>query len=470
MARFDSRSASRRRGRPISQKRSRSVSRKHKRSVSRKRVPDAKPSRRVGSRSPVAPKKTKKARSPSRRAESSESRSASGVEDQRQRSPGSDFGEERLSITNDDAAFILGKGGKTKEKIARVCGAQLNLYEKDLVVEIRGNKRQRLLGLKYVKLVIAQRSGTVYLKDKHDDGDMSVLEIPQEAVGFVTGRNGNFLRTLEDEWRVLLLFVVRDEKRDDRSGRGRSRSDRRRRGKEETLVIFGERRGRRGAELKALSAIEAKCPGFFEAHREEILYRDEDKDWGVSTMEFKNDELAYALGKGGATRKKIEASSGCITQYLGNTAIFAGKEKERKKAKQYTIWLFEQLNGPVFVKDHADRKDCTVLDIPSDCVGYVTGSHRAALGQMEEEFLVLMFFMGSKHDRKESEKLIIFGKEAGRKGAELKVMSTVETKARGFYTSNFREGKSTSKGYGTDVRKLKDDEISYASCFRSAGS
>ena len=59
---------------------------------------------------------------------------------------------------------------------------------------------------------------------------------------------------------------MREERSRRRSRRSRSRGK-----KEETLVIFGSRRGRRGAELKALSAIEAKCPGFFEKHRDEIL-------------------------------------------------------------------------------------------------------------------------------------------------------------------------------------------------------
>jgi len=37
------------------------------------------------------------------------------------------------SISQDDAAFVLGKNGSTKKKIARVCGADLDLNEHDLV-------------------------------------------------------------------------------------------------------------------------------------------------------------------------------------------------------------------------------------------------------------------------------------------------------------------------------------------------
>lgn len=41
----------------------------------------------------------------------------------------------------------------------------------------------------------------------------------------------------------------------------------------EKLAIFGEVRQRRGAELKVYSAVEAKCPGFFKEHEDEILDR-----------------------------------------------------------------------------------------------------------------------------------------------------------------------------------------------------
>ena len=46
----------------------------------------------------------------------------------------------RLTLQFDDAdtAFILGKGGKTKQKIARVSGARLELHERNNTVEIVG--------------------------------------------------------------------------------------------------------------------------------------------------------------------------------------------------------------------------------------------------------------------------------------------------------------------------------------------
>jgi len=46
---------------------------------------------------------------------------------------------ETIKLTDGDAAFLLGKGGKTKAKIARVSCADLELFERDLILEIRGS-------------------------------------------------------------------------------------------------------------------------------------------------------------------------------------------------------------------------------------------------------------------------------------------------------------------------------------------
>lgn len=40
-------------------------------------------------------------------------------------------GVESITLKDADAAFILGKGGKTKEKIARVAGAHLSYIDND---------------------------------------------------------------------------------------------------------------------------------------------------------------------------------------------------------------------------------------------------------------------------------------------------------------------------------------------------
>ncbi|CAK0884717.1 unnamed protein product, partial [Prorocentrum cordatum] len=71
-----------------------------------------------------------------------------------------------------------------------------------------------------------------------------------------------------------------------------------------------------------------------------------------------------------------------------------------------------------------------------------------------------MFFMNKGEDKGRSrgsaEKLIIFGAERARRGAELKVMTGVEKKAPGQFTRGLREKTSDYDGFDTDRLILKD--------------
>lgn len=89
--------------------------------------------------------------------------------------------------------------------------------------------------------------------------------------------------------------------------------------------------------------------------------RDETGTRGTDTMVFQDDELSYALGKQGGTRKKLERSLGAIVQYAGHNALFSCAKAEGRRAKEYMKWLFEQLEGPVDVNGWEDRDDCTVV-------------------------------------------------------------------------------------------------------------
>jgi len=93
---------------------------------------------------------------------------------------------------------------------------------------------------------------------------MAQLQVPQEAVGFVTGRAGNFLRTIEEEWGTFMFF------REVGPG-SRNREY-------EKLAIFGSIRGRRGAALEVLSAVETKVPGYFDKIRDDVVPRDRGRD------------------------------------------------------------------------------------------------------------------------------------------------------------------------------------------------
>ena len=152
-----------------------------------------------------------RSRSPDRRDRDARERSRSKSPMDRDPSPKKDSrgGEvDVLKISNDDAAFILGKNGKTKEKIARVSGAEIDLFEHSLTLEIRGDDAARGRAKKYIECVMAQRVGPVTIDESsHDSDDLTTINVPSEAVGFVTGAQGNFLRSVEEEWGTLMFFA-----------------------------------------------------------------------------------------------------------------------------------------------------------------------------------------------------------------------------------------------------------------------
>ena len=192
--------------------------------------------------------------------------------------------------------------------------------------------------------------------------------------------------------------------------------------------------------------------------------RDESGTWGTDTMTVQDDELSYALGKQGVTRWKLERSSRAVVQYIGPNALFAGTREERRKAKSDMKGLSEQLGGPVWVDGWEERDDCAVVAVPQECVGYITGARRATLGTMEEELGVLMFFMNKVGDkgrgRGATNKLIIFGGQRERRGAELKVMNGIEKKAPGTCSRNVKEKTDDNKGFDTDRMYFKDEGLS----------
>ena len=106
--------------------------------------------------------------------------------------------------------------------------------------------------------------------------------MPSDCVGYVTGNRRETLGKMEEEWGVLMFFL--DSYKDD--------PDRHKR-KQEQLAIFGPKRQRRGAELKVMSAIEAKTPGMFTRG---VREKESRSYWGTDTLLLSDSELAYGLG------------------------------------------------------------------------------------------------------------------------------------------------------------------------------
>ncbi|KAH3757549.1 domain K- type RNA binding proteins family protein [Pelomyxa schiedti] len=232
------------------------------------------------------------------------------------------------------------------------------------------------------------------------------------------------MRKIEEEWDILLFFITHHT-----LTKG---------SKVETLAIFGDRRGRRGAELKLMSAIEQKRPGHYTHNAKDTTCDDE---WGTETLLIPATALSYILGKRGSTKRKIAHASGSIIEYVGSVAYLSGYRAERQRAREYLLLLMEQRLGPVHVETHSTRRDCTYVDIPTECVGYVTGLKGRSLRSIEESTDTFCFIDGGKSGvHSDTERLLIFGfVERGRMRAQEMVMELIKQKL-----TNDREARGQS--------------------------
>ena len=114
---------------------------------------------------------------------------------------------EHLEIAKEDAGFILGRGGQTKMKIQRVCGAELELDEKENRVSMYGTHDQRQKAKDYIGFIMQQRTGSVHIDLEAGRDDLTVVKVPEDCVAFVMGRGGQTLRTIEQEWGSLMFFA-----------------------------------------------------------------------------------------------------------------------------------------------------------------------------------------------------------------------------------------------------------------------
>eukprot|EP00966_Prymnesium_polylepis_P257820 5955977-Prymnesium_polylepis.1 len=89
-----------------------------------------------------------------------------------------------MDIAQEDAGFILGRGGQTKMKIQRVCGADLDLDEKQNRVSIYGTRDQQRKAKDYIHFIMQQRTGSVSISMDEGRDDLTVVKVPEDCVAF----------------------------------------------------------------------------------------------------------------------------------------------------------------------------------------------------------------------------------------------------------------------------------------------
>ncbi|KAH8052418.1 hypothetical protein JL721_10892 [Aureococcus anophagefferens] len=220
-------------------------------------------------------------RSPSPAARSKSPSKSKSPEKSPPRSPGGEPPArvtQTLEVDKDDAAFILGRGGSTKRKIARVSGTEIELDEHAL-----RSSSATAAGSRVAPARSMEEVGVLMFFAKTDDAQRQ------------GGRDG-------DEPLHLRAPRASAAPRSPPPARQRSQA-------------------RRGAEVKVMSAVEHKHPGYCvsskgDLREHERVQGDTDVDgWGCDTYMLTGDNFSYALGAKGSTRRKLAAASGCIIEY-----------------------------------------------------------------------------------------------------------------------------------------------------------
>ena len=69
-------------------------------------------------------------------------------------------------------------------------------------------------------------------------------------------------------------------------------------------------------------------------------------------------------------------------EYVGQVAFICGTIEQRTRARTYLKWLLKQRAGSVYVDDLKERDDVTIVPVPREAIGYVTGNRGSSLRQV----------------------------------------------------------------------------------------
>jgi len=120
---------------------------------------------------------------------------------------------EFMSLESQAIAYLLGRNGATKQRLANFSGCRLEIDpNKDGSsgkIEIIGTIPERKLARLCIDITLQQRNnGKVNISEEQlmEDGNVSTLDVDTDAVGFVLGAKGATLRQFETQFRTFMFF------------------------------------------------------------------------------------------------------------------------------------------------------------------------------------------------------------------------------------------------------------------------
>ncbi|KAJ1471244.1 hypothetical protein T484DRAFT_1844927 [Baffinella frigidus] len=119
---------------------------------------------------------------------------------------------EQMDLEGGAVAYLLGRQGATKQRLANFSGARLEIdphAEGGGKVTIIGGDDERRLARMCIEITLQQRNnGKVHvdLAALEKRNDLTTIDVPQSCVGFVLGARGATLREFETRFRTFMFF------------------------------------------------------------------------------------------------------------------------------------------------------------------------------------------------------------------------------------------------------------------------
>jgi len=232
-----------------------------------------------------------------------------------------------------EVQYLTGKGGVTKKKIEDASATMIQYLSKELLIS--GKAINRTLAKELIGWVFDQLAKRpIQIDDVNERTDCRTVNVPSTCIGIVCGHNRKGLSELESQYGVLAFFL---------GGKHRDAGH-----DFETLALFGQPMNMISLDLKIKMTVERKLPGHYTKEIEPGI--DPEDKVALDVIGMQDDEISYAVGKGGAVKSKMVNATGCVIEYFGGYGFFGGSKIQRQRAQEYLNWLLCQKEGRIELK------------------------------------------------------------------------------------------------------------------------
>lgn len=112
-----------------------------------------------------------------------------------------------MELQDSDVAYLLGRGGQTRARLANFSGTSLEIGNGK--AEMWGSQYQIDLTLMAIDITLEQRNRRppkMSFQELEERRDQVHIEVPMDCVGFVLGQKGATLRHMENRFKTFMFF------------------------------------------------------------------------------------------------------------------------------------------------------------------------------------------------------------------------------------------------------------------------